>query len=119
MNLYLLDSQIREKFSLFKGIRSKEEDERIYQRIYDACFEEIIKFLYQNLDDQGKNQILEDLNSKKGLEEKITTIVRNIEKTGQNVIQLNQRLEKLLENVFNESEEIVEKRLQRIKKYDY
>ncbi len=92
------DQKIKSKFKLFKGIRPQKEDEKIYQKIYDALFDEIIKFLYENLNQEQKNKLIEKLESaNENLRVKI--LLGYLKKTGTNLAKLSERLDNLLNSI--------------------
>ena len=53
--MYKLDFLIINQFGLFKGFRPTEEDQKIFDMVYWACFEEIILFIQEELDPSRKN----------------------------------------------------------------
>jgi hypothetical protein len=52
MNKYKfsIDKKIIDKFRLFTGVRDVEEDKKIYNKVLDASFNELITFFEDNLD---------------------------------------------------------------------
>ena len=40
-----LDAKIKTKFKLFSGVRSQEEDQKMYDKVMDLCFDEMVAFL--------------------------------------------------------------------------
>jgi len=53
MNLEdFLTKEIKDKFQLFKGLRSEDEDKKILEKVYKICIEEIILFIQENLTDE-------------------------------------------------------------------
>lgn len=55
-----IDNLIKNRFKLFVGVRSQKEDEEIYAKVYELCFDEIVQFVEENL----KKAELEDLTHK-------------------------------------------------------
>lgn len=49
MSSFNLDEHIKSRFQLFEGKRSKEEDEKIYDKVYSLCLNEMILFVGQNI----------------------------------------------------------------------
>ncbi len=56
-----VDQAIKEKFSLFNGKRKKEEDEEIYNLVYDTLLDKIIAFLAEELTLYGRTRFLADI----------------------------------------------------------
>lgn len=56
-----LDKRIRERFKLFKNLRSKQDDEKLYLEIYNQIFKEMIKFLEENLDFSRMSFLIREL----------------------------------------------------------
>lgn len=49
MTAFNLDEHIKNRFQLFEGKRSREEDEKIYDKVYSLCLNEMILFVGQNV----------------------------------------------------------------------
>src|SRR3989344_9408335 len=61
-----LDNKIKKKFRLFEGIRSEEEDKKIYDKIYDLCFDEMVLFLTENLESDELKKFEKELKHLRG-----------------------------------------------------
>jgi len=46
----MFDKKIKKTFRLFQGLRPEKEDKKIYDKVYDLCFQETIAFIEENLD---------------------------------------------------------------------
>ncbi|MBN1169226.1 hypothetical protein JXA63_05040 [Candidatus Woesebacteria bacterium] len=55
-----VDQKIKRLFQLYCGVRSKDEDDRMYDKIMGLVFEEIIEFITQNLFEDEVENLLED-----------------------------------------------------------
>lgn len=51
-----IDALIKTKFQLFTGVRSREVDQKIYDTLYEVCFDAMMSFLEENL---GKKELTE------------------------------------------------------------
>ena len=51
MSTFYLDQRIKERFQLYKGVRSQKEDDEIYVKIYEACLAEVFLFVEDNLEE--------------------------------------------------------------------
>ena len=56
-----IDSLIKGKFQLFTGLRAQEEDQKIYDTLYDACFDGMLAFLEENLDKKELSELTKSL----------------------------------------------------------
>jgi hypothetical protein len=61
-----LDEKIKSKFKLFTGVRSYEEDQKIYDKVWELCFDELTGFIEDNLNESEQKKMLEEI---KGREE--------------------------------------------------
>lgn len=57
-----IDVKIIKKFSLFEGKRSLEEDQKIFNKIYSLCFDEMVRFLLENLSEDDLQDLNNELN---------------------------------------------------------
>lgn len=56
-----LNNKIKSKFKLFMGLRSQEEDQKIFDKVMDLTFEEIMAYVGENLSEEDRNNFLEDM----------------------------------------------------------
>jgi len=55
------DDMIKSKFKLFQGIRSQEEDQKMYNKLNNMCLEEITNFAVTNLDEKNLDSLESEL----------------------------------------------------------
>ncbi len=94
-----LDEKIKNKFNLFKPGRDSRLDKIIYQKIYKLCFEELTKFLYENLSETERNQLLHQLKSSTAIDNKIKIIINYIKKKPSRAYLLNKKIDDLLDSI--------------------
>lgn len=104
-----LDKKIKDKFQLFSGVRSQDEDQKIYEEIYNLCFEEILAFLGENRDDAGREAFKQDLAQQKSDEDRNKTLVAALSKIEDYQSKLNQRMDTLLDKLLEASLATVKK----------
>ena len=56
-----LDTKIKKKFRLFEGLRSEEEDQKIFERVYELLFDEVVMFLEEKLEEKDKISLIKEL----------------------------------------------------------
>ena len=56
-----IDTLIKSKFKLYQGLRTKAEDDAIYQKVYDLAFDEIMVFVDEQLEVQKKKSLIQAL----------------------------------------------------------
>ena len=69
-NNFDLDNKIKKTFQLFSGVRNPEEDQKIFDRVYELCFEEMVKFIYENISTKKQAKLeteLDQISEKAGL----------------------------------------------------
>ncbi len=57
----MFDKRIKKTFRLFQGLRSEKEDKKIYDKVYDLCFQETIAFLEESLDPSRQAFLIAEL----------------------------------------------------------
>jgi hypothetical protein len=111
-NNFDLDNKITKTFKLFSGLRSTEEDQKIFDRVYELCFEEIVKFLYENLskDEQTKlileikrNSEKERLSKKQIADINYKTLLNYLVKIENYRFKLDKRLDYFINNLLYSS----------------
>jgi len=58
-----LDRHIKTRFQLFEDKRPKEEDEKIYDKVYSLCLNEMIVFVGQNVSKDEMERLSKKLDS--------------------------------------------------------
>lgn len=58
-----IDKKIKTRFNLFQGKRSAEEDQKIYDELYELCFDEFIRTIEEKLEDSKKVIVLDQIDS--------------------------------------------------------
>ena len=98
-NFVDLDAKIKTRFKLFSGVRSTEEDQKIYDKVYDLCFDEMTTFLGENLKDSDKAQLPEELEKLTNDEDKTKVLTNYLSKIDNYRYKLDQRLDSFLDNL--------------------
>src|SRR3989344_5493861 len=100
-----LDKRIRERFGIFKKIRSEEEDLELYRKIYLEIYKETLKFLEENLDHQKQDQIrweIMKLEKESGsLQDRFFKVYKVIMKYLVKIPEVNYRLDRRLDHFIN------------------
>ena len=94
-----LDAKINEKFRLFRGLRSQEEDQKILDKVMNLCFDEMTAFLGENLNDEDQNSLLVDMDSQSEDEAEIKTLQNYLAKIENYRFRLDKRLDYFLDNL--------------------
>jgi hypothetical protein len=105
--MFPLEKKIYSLFGLYKGYRSKEDDEKIYHVLFDLCFEEVIEFIHDHLHEDQYLILQKELESLQAIDTSsidvkglaFEMILRTLSLIPQSTRLLNQRLEYLLENI--------------------
>lgn len=98
-NTFDLDEKIKKNFRLFTGVRPQEEDKRIYEKVYDLCFDEMIKFLYENLSKEDQNELTKNLESQKDLDKKAEVLSKALLKIEDSGFRLEKRIDYFLNSL--------------------
>lgn len=93
------DTKIKNKFKLFSGARSQEEDQKIFDKVYDLCFDDTVKFLCENLNETDRTQLPEELKKQTSEEDKNKILLNYMSKIDLFQLKLNQRLDSFLDNL--------------------
>lgn len=98
-----LDELIKTRSKLFQGVRSVEEDNKLYERVYELCLDEIINFIEENLDEKKVSDLssqIESMNGKEGADQKIAEIIlKAVEEVPDYRFRLYHRLEYFLDKL--------------------
>lgn len=100
-----LDMRIRERFRIFKGFRTENEDLELYRRIYVEIYRECLKFLEENLNEQQQDNIRWDITKTEKEDESpqdrfikvYTLILKHLVK----IEDVNYRLDRRLDHFIN------------------
>jgi biopolymer transport protein ExbD len=87
-----LDEMIKSKFKLFQGLRTEEEDKKIYDKIIKLCGEETLNFLVDNLKQEEIDQLSNELSSLNNEDEKIDIIQKYLSNIENHEGKLKNRL---------------------------
>jgi len=94
-----LDKKIKGKFKLFSGIRPQEEDQKIYDKVLDLCFDEMVAFLGDNLSEKEREDFLGELGKKASDEDKAKVLQASLSKIENYRFKLDHRLDAFLNNL--------------------
>ncbi|KKS51096.1 MAG: hypothetical protein UV61_C0009G0024 [Candidatus Gottesmanbacteria bacterium GW2011_GWB1_43_11] len=106
MKKFYLDERIREKFQLFKGFRSQQEDQELYEHIYEACFAEILIFLKDSLEEFTFKQFQRELatiDDKEALNLTYSVIIEYLRMVTDGAYKIDRRLDHLVNNLLIQS----------------
>jgi len=105
----VLDAKVREKFNLFTGLRPADEDQKMYDKIMGMCFDEMIRFLSENLNEEQENSLVDEL-SKAGSDEDKQKIMTNyFSKVNNARSKFNIRIDLFLNNLLMKSIKNIQK----------
>ena len=94
-----LDEAIKSKFRLFSGVRSQEEDQKIYDKVNDLCFDEMTSFLSENLNAEDQTKLLTELDSQNTDDDKTKVLQSYLSKIENYRFKLDKRLDYFLNNL--------------------
>lgn len=105
-----LEQKIIERFRLFQGLRSLQQDNEILELLVGSCLDETIRFLEQETSLEEQNILLEKLNSIEHSsgsfyahnKEVIRVFSESLQKVPALRFRLEKRLEAFLNNTFTE-----------------
>lgn len=103
-----LDSKVREKFKLFTGLRPQEEDQKMYDKIMELCFDEMSRFLSDKLSEEQKNAMFDDLAKSQSDEDKEKVIANYFAKVEKAKSKFNARIDLFLNNLLMKSMKAVQ-----------
>lgn len=92
--MYDLHGQIVKKFRLFEGVRSRDEDEKIYDKVSGLLALELGKFVEENLDEKGKVELEKKLTQANLADNAWSALLSSMS----NVPDLQSKLQKRIEN---------------------
>ena len=95
-----IDEKIKHKFKLFQGLRSQEDDQKIYDKIYDLCFDEMVGFLFENLSPAKRDEFSKDIENTGKKTEILLKYLSQIENYR---FKLDKRLDYFLNNLLYSS----------------
>ena len=98
-NFVYLDSKIKARFKLFSGVRPTEEDQKIYDKVSDLCFDEMALFLGENLQASEQDQLTAELDKQANDENKTKVLVNYLSKIENYRFKLDHRLDSFLNNL--------------------
>lgn len=98
-NFVDLDSKIKTRFKLFSGVRPADEDQKIYDKVYNLCFDEMVLFLSEQLQDSEQDQLSEELNKQTTDDAKTKVLVNHLSKIDNYRFKLDHRLDSFLSNL--------------------
>lgn len=58
-----LEQKIIKKFKLFQGLRPEAEEQKIFAKVYNLCFDEMVLFLCQHLSQKDQESLTRELES--------------------------------------------------------
>ena len=97
-NIFDIDEIIKNTFQLFQGKRSKEEDEKIYQKVYELTFEEMLTFLQENLNPEKQKKFSQALSQIEG-ELAMETLLKYLSGIPLYRFRLEKRLKAFIDNL--------------------
>lgn len=98
-----LETKIKEKFKLFQGLRSDDEDQKLLDQILDMCFEELISFMAKNLSEAEQKNFLNELEQKSTDDEKVQFIQESLTKVDNYQKKYSGLIENFLDELLYES----------------
>jgi len=90
-----IENKIKKIFRLFDGERNLKEDKKLYKKLINLCFDEVIAFLEDNLSENEKENLLIELDKKSGKE----VISKYLQKIPDYKFKLDKRLDYFLNNL--------------------
>ncbi|GIW67017.1 MAG: hypothetical protein KatS3mg095_0915 [Candidatus Parcubacteria bacterium] len=97
-NRNFVEEEIIKKFKLFKGLRSIDEDEKILNKVYQLCLNEMLYFLEEIISSEEKEKIIQDIYSDKELADVFLRYLKD----EFNLWRLKIRISKFLDNLLFE-----------------
>lgn len=98
-----IDMLIKSRYRLFQGIRSLEEDGKMYEKIYALCLPEITGFIEENLDEDRVMALvfqIESMEKKDQTDQKVVEVLLEaIEEIPDYRFRLYHRLEYFLDDL--------------------
>jgi hypothetical protein len=93
-----IDEKIKTKLKLFQGLRSEEKDKEIFEKVYDLVFEEIVKFLFENLNPKERQKLTEELENQ-DINNSLKILLKYLSKIENYYFKLNAKIENLLDSL--------------------
>ncbi len=94
-----LDNKIKSKFKLFQGVRPEEEDQKIYDKVMDLCFDEITLFVSESLKENEREELKKEMEAKENEEDKANSMLSYITKIEDYKVRLGGRIDYFLDNL--------------------
>lgn len=90
-----IDQKIKDLFKLYSGVRPRDKDEHIYEKVMSLVFDEIVEFVSQNLSEDEVKNLLKDGPDKSNseVEEKLMLLGRYMKKIPDCEFRLTARLD--------------------------
>ena len=98
-----LDNKVKSKFKLFSGVRSQEEDQKIYDKVMDLCFDEMMLFISENLSEEGRDNLKKEIEQQKSEEDKFKSLSKYLATIENYQNKLSLRMDAFLDGVLNAS----------------
>ena len=98
-----INTKVKEKFQLFQGVRSQEEDQMIYDKLMVMCFDEMLKFVAVNLKDKERSELKEKLEKGDDDIDKVKLLSTALFSIKNHQEKLTSHLDNYLDNVVEES----------------
>lgn len=98
-----LDEKIKSKFKLFQGLRPQEEDQKIYDKVMDLTFDEMMAYLGENLSEEERNKFLEETAAEESDEGKNKLMQSYFSKVENVKVGLGLRIDHFLNNLLYSS----------------
>lgn len=99
-NVFDLDQMIKSRFRIFEGVRSQEEDEKLYDKILNLCLEEILVFLAEHASVEDREKILAKIKEQKDIKSRAKVLLGYLLQIKSVGILLSVRLGYFLDNLY-------------------
>ncbi len=102
-----IDRRIKNRFQIYAGVRSREEDDALYYRIYAEVYKEILRFIEEQLDKKTLETIrkeIEKIDIIKGeplltFKKTYSIILRNLPEEKEFRYRLDRRVDHFINNL--------------------
>ncbi len=98
-----LNAKVKSKFQLFQGVRSQEEDQKIYDKVMDLISDESTKFIIENLTEEDLSKMEGELKSADTEENRLNIMTTYFAKVDNYSFRFNQRVNGFLDNLVTSS----------------
>lgn len=103
---FKLEEKIKEKFKLFQGFRSQEEDQKMYDKLAELCFDELIVYLSEKLKLEDQESLISKMESVQSDDEKRDLLNEYLRKIEGNEEELPQRMNDFLDDMVYNSQKL-------------